>query len=159
MIDQATASAGEIRFFDPLKPHGFLSNFFEYRFFLRGELGRVEFFRTVEHYYQSRKCAGTEMEARILALRTPGGTKCLANAHRARWRPDWNEIRLEIMYRGVAAKFSTSAWLRQELLRTADAVLMEHSPTDLFWGIGKQGDGANHLGRILMRVRDELRAR
>ncbi len=153
-----TASIEEIRFYGPHAPNGFLSNFYEYRFFLRGKLGRVEVFRTVEHYYQSRKFAGTELVARILARRTPGGTKCLANAHRARWRPDWNEIRLGVMYRGVAAKFTGSAWLRQELLRTGDAVLIEHSPTDRFWGIGGRGDGANHLGRILMRVRDELRA-
>lgn len=36
--------------------------------------------------------------------------------------------------------------------------LVEDSPSDPFWGDGPDGRGANHLGRILERVRSELAA-
>ncbi|MEW5297739.1 MAG: hypothetical protein WDW36_000924 [Sanguina aurantia] len=36
------------------------------------------------------------------------------------------------------------------------AMLVEGSPNDYFWGCGYHGSGTNHLGRLLMRVRDEL---
>lgn len=34
--------------------------------------------------------------------------------------------------------------------------LLENSPHDFFWGGGWDASGANHLGRLLMRVREQL---
>ncbi len=34
--------------------------------------------------------------------------------------------------------------------------LVEASPHDFFWGRGVDGSGANHLGTLLMSIRDEL---
>lgn len=72
------------------------------------------------------------------------------------------------MKRGVKAKFSQNEELLKTLLSTGEKVLMECSTNDLIWGIGIDIDseeiynpgawsGKNHLGRILMSVRDELR--
>lgn len=36
------------------------------------------------------------------------------------------------------------------------AMLVEGSPNDYFWGCGYHGSGTNHLGRLLMRVREAL---
>ena len=44
------------------------------------------------------------------------------------------------------------------LLSTGDALIIEHSRRDRYWGDGGDGSGANKLGQILMRVRGELRA-
>lgn len=35
-------------------------------------------------------------------------------------------------------------------------LLQESSPADFFWAKGIDGTGSNHLGRLLMQVRDEL---
>lgn len=43
------------------------------------------------------------------------------------------------------------------LLGTGIAELIYADPTDLFWGEGEHEEGANELGRALMRVRDRLR--
>ena len=49
------------------------------------------------------------------------------------------------------------AWLRAKLLATGDAELIEGNYWhDTFWGMCN-GKGENHLGRLLMEVRSELR--
>ena len=58
-----------------------------------------------------------------------------------------------IALQALRAKFSQNSSLRKLLLGTRNAFLAEDSPTDTFWGI----KGKNMLGKLLMRVRDELR--
>ncbi len=70
--------------------------------------------------------------------------------------PNWDACKCELMYRAVWHKFSSHADLRQILLDTADAEIIEDSPVDYFWGCGVDRTGANQLGRILMRVRADL---
>lgn len=61
------------------------------------------------------------------------------------------------MLRAVRAKFKQYADLAALLLATGDALIVEHARRDSYWGDGGDGSGANRLGQILMRVRDQLR--
>lgn len=71
-------------------------------------------------------------------------------------RPDWDSVRLQVMHDVVYAKFSQNKDLKQKLLATGDAFLMERNTWyDYFWGVCN-GKGENHLGKILMQVRREL---
>lgn len=95
--------------------------------------------------------------AQIQAASTPElaakiGRNCDYQPH-----PDWDRCKCEIMYRAVWQKFSTHLDIRQVLLDTSDAEIVEDSPVDCFWGCGRDRTGENHLGRILMRVRAELK--
>ena len=58
----------------------------------------------------------------------------------------------------VRAKFEQHAEIREVLLGTGDAEIIENAPGDYYWGIGSRGTGKNMLGIILMEVRAELRA-
>jgi diaminohydroxyphosphoribosylaminopyrimidine deaminase/5-amino-6-(5-phosphoribosylamino)uracil reductase len=60
------------------------------------------------------------------------------------------------MYRATKRKFSTYSHLTDMLLSTAGSVLVEASPHDLFWGGGREGEGMNYLGRLLMQLRSEI---
>lgn len=72
-------------------------------------------------------------------------------------RADWEDIKDDIMYEVVKAKFSQNETIKQWLLETGDATLIEGNTWgDTYWGICN-GVGKNHLGNILMSVRDELR--
>jgi ribA/ribD-fused uncharacterized protein len=72
-------------------------------------------------------------------------------------RSDWTEIRLEIMEKIVRAKFWQNPHLARKLVATGDQKLVEGNRwNDTFWGVCR-GVGENHLGKILMRVREELR--
>jgi len=67
-------------------------------------------------------------------------------------RDDWNDIRDKIMYKGLKKKFKDPE-LKKILLNTGDAYLIENSPRDYYWGIGKDGNGENKLGKLLMKLR------
>ena len=56
------------------------------------------------------------------------------------------------------AKFIQHPRLRNLLLSTGNMPLLYAEPSDRFWGEGPMGNGLNHLGSSLMRVRDRLRA-
>ena len=72
-------------------------------------------------------------------------------------RPDWEDVKLNIMEDLVRLKFTTHSGLRKKLLRTGDAELIEGNWWgDQFWGVSK-GYGENHLGKILMKVRDDFK--
>ena len=54
-------------------------------------------------------------------------------------------------------KFAPGFALKELLLSTGDAVLVERTWRDAFWGDGGNGKGKNMLGRVLMEVRSELK--
>lgn len=72
-------------------------------------------------------------------------------------RHDWEEVKLNIMYELNKQKFEWSPELRTALLATGDRYIEETNWwKDTFWGVCN-GVGENHLGRILMRIREELK--
>jgi ribA/ribD-fused uncharacterized protein len=73
-------------------------------------------------------------------------------------RQDWEQVKDDIMKKAVLRKFATHADIREILLSTGDAKIIENSPTDYYWGCGSDGSGKNILGIILMEVRDILRS-
>ena len=73
-------------------------------------------------------------------------------------RRDWESVKEKVMLDALRAKFTQNADLKAILLGTGDAVLVEHTARDAYWGDGGDGSGKNRLGRLLMRLRDELRA-
>ena len=84
-----------------------------------------------------------------------------ARMGRSRKRPlrkDWESVKDQVMHEAVRAKFTQHADLRAILLGTGAAEIVEHTENDAYWGDGGDGSGKNRLGRILMRVREALRA-
>ena len=71
-------------------------------------------------------------------------------------REDWHQVKETIMHKAVYAKFSQNETLKKLLLSTEPRALYEKS-NDAFWGIGKNREGLNKLGQILVRVRQELK--
>lgn len=77
--------------------------------------------------------------------------------HVATMNPEWDTVKEDIMLRGLMAKFTQSPELRELLLSTGDRYLVEDSPRDSYWGVGKDGHGHNRLGHLLMVVRECLK--
>ena len=63
----------------------------------------------------------------------------------------------EIMEKAVRAKFTQHRSLQKKLISTGNKRLVEDSPKDYYWGIGKKRTGKNMLGKILMKIRAEIR--
>lgn len=72
-------------------------------------------------------------------------------------RPDWDRIKVKWMEKVVTAKFKQNAKLAKMLIATGDEELIEDNTWhDTFWGM-YNGQGRNELGKILMKVRDNLK--
>jgi hypothetical protein len=137
---------------DRERPYGCFSNFSRHGFVLDGN-----YWPTSEHYFQGQKFAGTPHEDQIRAAPTPKIAAEMGRDRKRPLRPDWEQVKDDVMRRAVRAKFQTHADIREILLGTGDAPLVENAPGDYYWGCGKDGSGKNRLGQILMEVREALR--
>lgn len=63
------------------------------------------------------------------------------------------------MHQAVLKKFLTHQDIQAILIATDDLLIVENSPTDYYWGCGKDKTGDNHLGKILMSVRQQLKSK
>jgi ribA/ribD-fused uncharacterized protein len=136
----------------------------EYRFLSNFYPATVEFegvtYPSVEHAYQSAKTLNMDERRRIAAIVDPADAKRAGRALNPQ-RPDWEQVKFLVMEQCVRYKFSHSNALRAKLLATGSAILEEgNNWNDRIWGIcpPNSGDGENRLGKILMKVRAELRS-
>ena len=133
--------------------HRFLSNFWPATVTLDGMV-----FRSTEHAYQAAKTTDMAERAKFQAAKTPGAAKRLGR--RVKLRPDWEGVKEAVMLDLNRQKFSDPE-LARRLLDTGDAELIEGNTWgDRIWGMTFENGkwvGRNLLGRILMRVREELR--
>ena len=72
-------------------------------------------------------------------------------------RPDWEEVKDEMMLQALRMKFSQNPDIAKELMATGDAILIEHTRNDAYWSDGGDGFGKNKLGLLLIQVREELK--
>lgn len=126
----------------------FLSNFAPSPVFYDGVL-----YTTVEHAYQAAKGNDAFYRKKIFETVRPGDAKRLGRA--VKLRPDWEDVKTGIMLDLLRQKFAND-FLRELLLSTGDAKLIEGNHWgDTFWGVCN-GVGQNMLGRLLMQVREEI---
>lgn len=107
-----------------------------------------------ESAFQAAKCL--LMEERQ-AFTNMNGYEAKKAGRRVVLRGDWESVKLDIMKTILMNKFS-KPYLREKLLQTQDAELIEGNTwNDTFWGVDiRSGKGLNHLGKLLMQVRDSV---
>jgi len=125
---------------------------------------------TAEHWMMAGKArlfGDEDGLATVLATRSPAAAKAAGRKVRDFDERAWVDARYEIVVAGNLAKFGQHEDLREFLIGTGDAVLVEASPFDKVWGIGMGPNnpdvtsplkwrGLNLLGFALMDVRDRL---
>lgn len=110
---------------------------------------------TNEHFFQAMKTLDNEERKRIAAAETPGKAKRMGR--NVKLRPDWEECKYQVMKEGLTLKFLCHKELAEKLIATGDAQLIEGNWWgDTTWGICN-GVGENHLGKLLMEIRGDLR--
>ena len=126
-------------------------------------------FATSEAAYQYQKFVGywdlndaegddaQEIADQIIKARSAHEAFKIAEHNKDLRRPDWDDVKLDVMRRILRAKADQHEYVRRKLLATGDRELIEDSWRDDFWGWGPNRDGQNWLGRLWMEVRDVLR--
>lgn len=134
------------------EPYGCFSNFSAHGFSLDDE-----YWPTSEHYFQAQKFVGTEHAEAVRRASTPKRAAEIGRERSRPLRPDWEDVKDDVMRRAVLAKFQAHPALRELLLSTGDEPIVENTTHDYYWGCGKDGSGKNRLGALLMELRAELR--
>ena len=124
----------------------FLSNFFVAPVFYQGVR-----FENNEAAFQAAKCP--ERMREFCGLSPQKATRL---GRSVELRPDWEEVKHDVMYQVCKAKFLQNPDLARKLVETGDAELVEGNTWgDKVWGVC-DGVGEHNLGKTLMRIRDEL---
>ena len=124
-------------------------------------------FKTAEHFMMARKALlfdDRHMYQQILEANHPGEAKSLGRMVQNFEQAIWEQNRFAIVVEGNYHKFTQNPPLQEFLLKTGTRVIVEASPRDRIWGIGRsQQDpksqipsawqGLNLLGFALMEVR------
>jgi len=154
----------EIKFFRPYQTNGEFSNFYEADIVIKGKK-----YKTNEHYFQSKKFENKkykddknekdyDIEEYIRKSDTPAEAfrRGRSRKYSDYLEKDWDKKKIKVMAKCLKAKFKQHDKLKKKLLDTGDATIIENSPYDSFWGVGKNGKGLNMLGKLLMELRDIL---
>lgn len=116
-----------------------------------------------EALYQALKFPQAhETQSLILQAPSPKAAKRIAREHAKDARGDWPGVRVRVMRWCLRVKAVQHASFVTVLLETGDAPIVERSNRDGFWGAlpgpGGTLTGKNVLGRLLMELREEVRA-
>ena len=145
---------GPIRFYSKDEPYYEFTNFANFPIIVDGC-----FYNTSEHYFQAQKLVGTPYVDYVALLPRPRDAfEFPRQPHIAYWvRKDWQFVKESVMYKGLYHKFTQYSDLKKLLLETGNRNLIEDSPHDSYWGIGRDGKGLNRLGHLLIKLRSALR--
>ena len=167
MVTNARPVPQQFQFFwHEYEDYGVFSQWFDYSFEIEGIR-----YANAEQYMMAKKAllAG-DLEYYALIMHEPNPQKCkkLGKDVRNLDVAAWSKCKEEVVYHANLAKFSQNEKARTYLLSTGNKIIAEASPYDTEWGIGLEAShpdstnpakwkGKNLLGKVLMRVRDELR--
>jgi N-glycosidase YbiA len=144
-----------IRFLSTIEQWKDFSNLAPYPIELDGET-----WKSSEHYYQFKKFETTDLDYanKIKNAKSPREAKKLSMQN-DNFSSYWNDIKVDVLTTAVKKKFESYPVLEDLLLSTGYEELIEANPDDYFWGEGEHKTGKNMMGKILMEVRDYLRAK
>lgn len=116
-------------------------------------------YKTVEHAYQAHKFleSAPDVAKEIIDCYSAHEAQKIARKHVDKVRRDWDDVKLELMEKFLRLKIEQNPYVRTKLLQTENYLICEDSPKDGFWGIGKDRNGRNELGKLWMKLREELR--
>ena len=151
----------------PGEPGGWMSNWFLSPFTVDGTA-----FSSMEQYIMYRKCRlfGDDAHAAaVMQTDEPGEQRAIGRQAEGYQETVWAGIRQAVAFRGLYAKFSQNEVLKELLLGTGDAIIVECVGIDTVWSCGywlendarldlSRWRGQNILGFALMEVRNALRA-
>ena len=113
---------------------------------------------TSEHAYQAAHFFKTapDLVVKIYKAKSADEAKRIANANTDKDQRDWVKKKVVIMEDIVRHKLQQNPYVMHKLLQTGKRKIVEDSPKDDFWGWGKKRNGRNELGKIWMKLRDEI---
>ena len=116
-------------------------------------------YASVEEAYQAASFMGSneELVEKIKNSHSADEAQRIAYENRDKRRKDWDEIKESVMEELLRLKLEQNPYVKKKLLETEDYYIVEDSPKDSYWGWGENREGENHLGKLWMKLREELK--
>jgi N-glycosidase YbiA len=111
---------------------------------------------TVEHAYHAAKFDDKNIKEEIRNTGSPLEALQLSKKYLSVKKQNWDEVKVNILYELIKEKAQQNEEVRDALIATGDEEIVEDNPHNDFWGNGKDGNGQNQMGKILMKIRGEL---
>jgi len=116
--------------------------------------GTMLFMQCVEKFYVY--CKSIRSVDKELVLKCKNGFECKKIGKKIKLREDWEKIKVDVMRYALKKKFENER-MKKLLLNSGNEKLVEDNPWDEFWGCGKNEEGLNMMGKLLMELRKEIR--
>ena len=129
---------------------GWLSNFSRFIVTYEGLA-----YPTSEHLYQALKFTDSASRERIRLTPKPMEAARLGRTLPG-MRADWDSVKLAVMEEVLWLKLDQNPYLKEKLLATGEAEIIEDATWDSWWGCGADGKGRNELGKLWQKIRTEL---
>ena len=111
---------------------------------------------TAEHAYQAASFDDPQIKNMIMSARSAHETRIIGQKNKALRRADWATDKERVMEELFRAKIAQHPYVKEKLLATGDREIIKNVPDDSFWGWGADKKGENRMGKLWMKLREEL---
>ena len=131
-----------------------LDNFSAFGFEMNGE-----YFQTSEHAFQYLKFIETNKDIANIIKKSysPNDARRIAHENKEYRLPNWSDVKYQNMEKVLRLKVEQNPVVKECLLNTKDYIIAECCiAEDTDWGMDNNNEGNNHLGKIWMKIRNEI---
>ena len=116
------------------------------------------YFQTGEHAFQFLKFKNKKICEEIINCNSPYDARMLGGKYKKERISNWSEVKYDYLEKVFKLKLKQNPMVREALLGTKDYTICEYCvDEDTEWGVDRNGNGENRLGKTWMKVRDELK--
>lgn len=119
-----------------------------------------EYFQTSEHAFQYLKFVDSnyEIAQKIKNSYSPNEARKIAHENKKYKITNWSDVKYKNMEKVLRLKVEQNSVVMKKLLATKDYIIAEYcTDEDTEWGLDNNNHGENNLGKIWMKIRDELK--
>ena len=131
-----------------------LDNFSAFGFVMNSE-----YFQTSEHAFQYLKFVDTNKEIanKIKESFSPNEARNIAHENKAYRLTNWQEVKYQNMEKVLRLKVDQNPIVKECLLNTKDYIIAENCiDEDTDWGLDNNNEGNNNLGKIWIKIREDI---
>jgi ribA/ribD-fused uncharacterized protein len=122
-----------------------------------------ETYPTVEHAYQCQRYTDQNIIEEIKSAKSPVKAWEASSTYKHLQIPEFKEsqYKLDVMENLMTLKVKQHKDVRKALIDSGEAKIVKHvvtyPPGDGFWDDGENGEGQNHIGKMWMKIREQLK--
>ncbi len=119
-----------------------------------------EYFQTSEHAFQYLKFVDTNKEIanKIKKSFSPNDARNIAHENKKIRSSNWSEVKYQNMEKVLRLKVEQNPIVKEALINTKDYIIAENCiDEDTDWGLDNNNRGDNNLGKIWMKIRDDIK--